>query len=76
MDDQQSMQNALELAAFSFKVDAVTAEVTRALEAKSIPSILLKGPGIATWLYPGIGPGSMATPTCCCASTTGTRPCR
>jgi hypothetical protein len=50
------MSNALQLAAFSFKVDRVTAEVTAALDAASIPSILLKGPGIATWLYPGDRP--------------------
>jgi Uncharacterised nucleotidyltransferase len=41
----------LRLAAFGFGVDLVTAEVTVALEAESIPSILLKGPVIATWLY-------------------------
>ncbi len=50
------MSNALQLAAFSFKVDKVTAEVTAALRAASIPSILLKGPGIATWLYAGDRP--------------------
>jgi hypothetical protein len=35
----------------SFAVDRVTAEVTAALSACSIDSILLKGPTIATWLY-------------------------
>ena len=35
----------------NFQVDRVTAEVTRALAARSIESILLKGPTIATWLY-------------------------
>jgi hypothetical protein len=43
---------SLLLAAAGFRVDGVTAEATRALEAASIPSILLKGPAIATWLYP------------------------
>jgi len=43
--------DGLLLAAAAFNVDRVTAEVTRALEAASIPSILLKGPAIATWLY-------------------------
>ena len=50
------MSNALRMAAFSFKVDGVTAEVTTALGDASIPSILLKGPGIATWLYSGDSP--------------------
>jgi hypothetical protein len=33
-------------------VDAVSAEVISALHAAGIPSILLKGPSIARWLYP------------------------
>jgi hypothetical protein len=45
------MSDALRMAAFTFSVDRVTAEVTTALEEASIPSIVLKGPGIATWLY-------------------------
>ncbi|HXR31586.1 MAG TPA: nucleotidyltransferase family protein [Solirubrobacterales bacterium] len=48
---EPSMGEALELAAFCFRVDRVTAEVTTALREASIPSMLLKGPGIATWLY-------------------------
>jgi hypothetical protein len=32
-------------------VDAVTAEVTQALERRGVPAIVLKGPGIAAWLY-------------------------
>jgi hypothetical protein len=50
------MSDALRMAAFSFSVDKVTAEVTKALEEASIPSIVLKGPGIATWLYSGDRP--------------------
>ncbi len=53
MDERERMHNAFRLAAFSFKVDAVTAEATAALSEASIPSILLKGPGITTWLYAG-----------------------
>ncbi|HVO55179.1 MAG TPA: nucleotidyltransferase family protein [Solirubrobacterales bacterium] len=44
---------ALRLAAFSFSVDRVTAEATRALADASIPSVLIKGPAIAGWLYAG-----------------------
>src|SRR5262249_13735929 len=47
-----SGSESLLLAAASFRVDGVTAEATRAPEASSIPSIPLKGPAIATWLYP------------------------
>lgn len=43
----------LRLAAFGFGVDRVTAEVSSALEAADVPSILVKGPAIATWLYRG-----------------------
>jgi hypothetical protein len=32
-------------------VDAVTAEVTQALQQRGVPAIVLKGPGIAAWLY-------------------------
>jgi hypothetical protein len=48
---QMEMPDNLRLAAFSFGVDRVTAQVTNALDAASVPSILLKGPVIATWLY-------------------------
>jgi hypothetical protein len=41
------------LAAHGFAVDRVTAEVTGALGAAGVPSILLKGPALATWLYAG-----------------------
>lgn len=34
-------------------VDRVTAEVVRAFEHAGIPSVLLKGPSVALWLYPG-----------------------
>ena len=51
-----STRDALEMAAFCFRIDRVTAEVTSALSEASIPSMLLKGPGIATWLYSGDRP--------------------
>lgn len=35
------------------KLDAVAAEVTRALTANGVRSVLLKGPVTARWLYPG-----------------------
>jgi hypothetical protein len=47
-----SGSEALHLAALSFEIDRVTAETTRALSAASVPSVLLKGPAIAGWLYP------------------------
>jgi hypothetical protein len=56
VDAEGSISNALQLAAYSLKVDRVSAEVVSALDAASIPSILLKGPGIATWLYSGDQP--------------------
>lgn len=48
-----SANDALRLAAFGFRVDLVTAEVTTQLREAGIPSILLKGPALATWLYAG-----------------------
>lgn len=39
-------------AACALHVDGVTAEVVAALDRAGIPSILLKGPSIARWLYP------------------------
>jgi len=36
-------------------VDGVTAEVTAAFDAAGIPSLLLKGPTLARWLYDGGG---------------------
>jgi hypothetical protein len=33
-------------------IDAMTAEVVRAFEDADIPSLLLKGPAVAQWLYP------------------------
>jgi hypothetical protein len=39
----------------ALSVDAVTAEVLSAFQAAGIPSILLKGPSIARWLYPSGG---------------------
>jgi len=46
---------AARLAALSFAVDFVTAEVWATLEMCGIRSVLLKGPAIAVWLYPGEG---------------------
>jgi hypothetical protein len=40
-------------AAGNLKVDHMTAEVLRAFETAGVPSILLKGPSIVRWLYPG-----------------------
>jgi hypothetical protein len=34
-------------------VDRITVEVTRAFEAAGIPSVLMKGPALAQWLYDG-----------------------
>jgi hypothetical protein len=39
-------------AARTMAVDRVTGEVVSAMDAAGIPSILLKGPSIARWLYP------------------------
>jgi hypothetical protein len=47
------MADALRLAAYAFKVDQVTAEVTAALDREGVPTIVIKGPAIATWLYEG-----------------------
>jgi putative nucleotidyltransferase-like protein len=46
-----NMADALRLAAYAFKVDQVTAEVTAALDRVAVPTIVVKGPAIATWLY-------------------------
>ncbi len=56
MSTEPDLRDEILWAATSFRVDAVTAEVTRALAAESIPSILVKGPAIATWLYAGEAP--------------------
>ena len=42
---------AIHWAALTLAVDRVTAEATHSLNEAAIPSILLKGPAIATWLY-------------------------
>jgi hypothetical protein len=39
-------------AAHALSIDRVTAEVVAAFDVAGIPSILLKGPSIARWLYP------------------------
>lgn len=46
---------AARLAAFAFAVDLVSAEVWGAFEAAEVAAVLLKGPAIAAWLYPGEG---------------------
>ena len=38
-------------AAKTLRIDQVTAEVVHALRARDIPSLLLKGPAVARWLY-------------------------
>ena len=48
-----SVPDTVRLAASGFGVDLVTAEVTAALLAARVPSILLKGPALTTWLYRG-----------------------
>jgi hypothetical protein len=50
-----SVPETVRLAASGFAVDLVTAEVTGALGAEGIASVLVKGPAIATWLYPEDG---------------------
>lgn len=50
-----SLPETVRLAASGFGVDLVTAEVTAALGAAGIPCLLIKGPAIATWLYPEDG---------------------
>ena len=47
--------DALQLAALAFAVDRVSAEVILALRRAAVPSILIKGPAIVTWLYPDDG---------------------
>lgn len=41
----------------SLAINGVTAEVSAALDAAGVPSVLLKGPAIARWLYPKGGRG-------------------
>jgi Uncharacterised nucleotidyltransferase len=50
-----NLPETVRLAASGFGVDLVTAEVTAALGAAGIPCVLMKGPAIATWLYPEDG---------------------
>ena len=55
----QGSTNALRWAVQCLWLDAVTAEVTRALAAEGVRSVLLKGPVTARWLYaddPGARP--------------------
>jgi hypothetical protein len=53
---EEGSSEALQQAVFAFKVDRITAEISTALSERSIPSILVKGPAIATWLYSGEAP--------------------
>jgi Uncharacterised nucleotidyltransferase len=48
---EPTQDERVRIAAGNLRVDAATAEVTRALDAAAIPSIVLKGPTIARWLY-------------------------
>jgi hypothetical protein len=50
LDDPAPSQQAL-LEAQRLRIDVAAAEVTAAFDAAGIPSILLKGPAIAHWLY-------------------------
>jgi hypothetical protein len=52
---------AIRQAIGTLAVDRVTAEVISAFDAAGIPSILLKGPSIARWLYPAGGRGYVDT---------------
>jgi hypothetical protein len=45
------LTEAVRSAIWSFRVDAITAEVSEALRKEGVSSIVLKGPTIATWLY-------------------------
>jgi hypothetical protein len=55
-EDEQNPLSALRSAAHSFSVDRDGAEVATALEQASIPTVLVKGAAIATWLYSGERP--------------------
>lgn len=46
-----SQDDPVQVVASNLRVDAATADVTAALAAAGIPSILLKGPSIGRWLY-------------------------
>jgi hypothetical protein len=50
-----SRDRALLRAARALAVDRVTAEVVQAMAAASLPTLVVKGPAIAQWLYPGGG---------------------
>ena len=47
------MSQAARVAALNLRVDHMTAEVLRAFEGAGVPSILLKGPSTARWLFAG-----------------------
>jgi Uncharacterised nucleotidyltransferase len=54
----RALDARVEAAADNIRVDAATAEVVDAFGARGVPSILLKGPSIARWLYAGDEPRS------------------
>ncbi|HVW47988.1 MAG TPA: nucleotidyltransferase family protein [Solirubrobacterales bacterium] len=45
--------DAVRVAAICLLVDRVSAEVVSALRAAGVPSLLMKGPAISTWIYAG-----------------------
>ena len=54
-----SVNPEVERAAYTLALDAAAAEVVGALEARDIPSVLIKGPATVHWLYadePGVRP--------------------
>ena len=55
VDRDASRDRGLRLAAQALNCDRITAEVVRAMNAADIPTVLLKGPSIARWLYPAGG---------------------
>jgi hypothetical protein len=54
-ESSQRISAALVVATRTLRVDRVTTEVVTALGAADVPTILLKGPSIARWLYPDGG---------------------
>ena len=52
VDQPSSRFDQLTAAAQALNCDRITAEVVSAMEPAGIPTILMKGPSIARWLYP------------------------
>jgi hypothetical protein len=67
-DQEMPASRAVVKAIGTLGVDRVTAEVVTAFKECGIPSILLKGPSIARWLYPrggrGYGDTDLLVPGC------------